>query len=138
MKKIAARRLAAVAVTGAALLAGAVAMAPGAAAAASSCSHDWSGPQICISTTGRSGSTNPGHVYASWTNPSKSRKSATVYLTEPGAAGHKGWTHKLTAHRQKNGQIVASYYPERQMYDGKLCARFKGSSHTACVDLIER
>ncbi|OKI88686.1 hypothetical protein AMK10_30590 [Streptomyces sp. CB02058] len=38
-------------------------------AAASACTHHLSGPQICISTTGPSGSANPGRVHTAWTNP---------------------------------------------------------------------
>lgn len=55
--------------------------APAAHAAASGCTHNWSGPQICIETTGESGNVHPGTITATWTNPPKSRNKATVYIT---------------------------------------------------------
>ncbi|MEW1749488.1 hypothetical protein ACIQU1_06605 [Streptomyces angustmyceticus] len=109
----------------------AVATTPAAHAAASSCTHDWSGPQICISADGRNGTANPGHVTASWTNPSKSRKSATVYLYQP-----DGYSYSFKAKRS-GGQIVGHTVPGIQS-DGNLCVRFKGSSHRACIDIRNR
>ncbi|UQA91389.1 hypothetical protein [Streptomyces halobius] len=108
-----------------------IAAAPSAQAAASACSHDWSGPQICITTDGDSGSENPGHVTTAWTNPPKSRKTATVYITQP-----DGFTYKIKAKRS-GGQIIGHTVPGAQR-NGKLCARYKGSSHTACVEIIDR
>lgn len=101
-------------------------------AAASACTHHWSGPQICISTTGESGSPNPGRVSTAWTNPPAKRKTATVHITEPG-----GLSYTKTARRSK-GQLIASFWPYRSMSDGKLCARYDGSSRTACVQIINR
>ncbi|WP_327703472.1 hypothetical protein [Streptomyces decoyicus] len=119
-------------------LAGAVALtgltaAPAAHAAASGCTHNWSGPQICIATTGESGHTYPGTITATWTNPPKSRSKATVYLTN-WAAG----THTMTAKRHGD-EIKGSWTPQGNPFKaGELCARFKGSSVKACVELINR
>ncbi|MFC9240211.1 hypothetical protein ACFTZK_27725 [Streptomyces decoyicus] len=119
-------------------LAGAVALAgltaaPAAHAAASGCTHNWSGPQICIATTGESGSTYPGTITATWTNLPASRSKATAYITNWYAG-----THKMTAKRHGD-EIKASWTPQGNPFaDGKLCARFKGSSVKACVDLINR
>ncbi|KOG49819.1 hypothetical protein [Streptomyces decoyicus] len=119
-------------------LAGAVALAgltaaPAAHAAASGCTHNWSGPQICIATTGESGHTYPGTITATWTNPPKSRNKATVYLTNWSAG-----TIKMTAKRHGD-EIKGSWTPQGNPFKaGELCARFKGSSVKACVDLINR
>ncbi|MFD4020650.1 MULTISPECIES: hypothetical protein [Bacteria] len=101
-------------------------------AAASACTHHWSGPQVCISTTGKSGSNNPGRVSTAWTNPPRDRRTATVHITEP-----DGHTYTLTA-RRRDGQLVASTVPGRMMSNGKLCARYEGSRRTACVQIIDR
>ncbi|MGW1666197.1 hypothetical protein [Streptomyces microflavus] len=122
-------RTAAVTLTAAALVA---TLDVPAHAAASACTHHWSGPQVCISTTGASGSANPGRVTASWTNPPRDRTRATVHITEP-----DGHTYTKTATR-RDGQLIASTTPGRMMRNGKLCARFEGSSRTACVQIIDR
>ncbi|MFD3657944.1 hypothetical protein [Streptomyces sp. NPDC058620] len=122
-------RVLAVGVTAAALL---TSMQAPAQAAASACTHHLSGPQVCISTTGESGSANPGKVWTSWTNPPRERTRATVHITEPG-----GLTYTLTA-RRRDGQLVASVVPGRLMDNGKLCARYQSSSRTACVQIINR
>ncbi|WP_331734087.1 hypothetical protein OG345_41225 (plasmid) [Streptomyces sp. NBC_01220] len=101
-------------------------------AAASACTHHFSGPQICISTTGEGGSANPGRVTTAWTNPPRDRTRATVHITEPG-----GFSYTLTA-RRRDGQLIASVVPDRLMSNGKLCARYRGSSRTACVQIINR
>lgn len=100
-------------------------------AAASACTHHFSGPQVCISTDGPSGSENPGRVTTAWTNPPRDRTSATVHITEPD--GHR---YTLTAHRHR-GQLIATFTPSA-LPDGKLCARYQGSSRTACVQIIDR
>jgi len=121
-------RLLAVSVTALALAASLDAPAH---AAASACTHHLSGPQICISTTGESGSANPGIVHTAWTNPPRGRNSATVHITEPG-----GQTYTLTA-RRRGDRLIASFTPGIQA-DGKLCARYHGSHRTACVRIIDR
>ncbi|MFJ4126119.1 hypothetical protein ACIP3U_32955 [[Kitasatospora] papulosa] len=121
-------RLLAVSITAAAL---ATTLDAPAHAAASACTHHLSGPQICISTTGESGSANPGRVHTAWTNPPANRSSARVYITEPG-----GQTYTLTA-RRHGSRLVASFTPGIQA-DGKLCARYHGSRRTACVQIIDR
>ncbi|MET9771372.1 hypothetical protein [Streptomyces sp. NPDC006415] len=100
-------------------------------AAASACTHHLSGPQVCISTNGASGSENPGRVTTAWTNPPESRRTATVHITEPG-----GQRYTLTARRSR-GQLIATFTPGA-LPDGKLCARYQGSSRTACVQIIDR
>ncbi len=122
-------RALAVAATATALI---TSMETPAVAAASACTHHFSGPQICISTTGDSGSPNPGKVWTSWTNPPRNRTQATVHITEP-----DGLTYTVTA-RRRDGELVASTVPGRMMKDGKLCARYEGSSRTACVQIIDR
>ncbi|WP_285574066.1 hypothetical protein [Streptomyces sp. RTGN2] len=121
-------RTLAVGATAAALL---TSMEVPAHAAASACTHHFSGPQICISTNGEGGSANPGRVTTAWTNPPRDRTRATVHITEPG-----GFSYTLTA-RRRNGQLIASTVPGL-LHDGKLCARYKGSSRTACVLIINR
>ncbi|MFB8085992.1 hypothetical protein [Streptomyces sp. NPDC055992] len=100
-------------------------------AAASACTHHWSGPQICISTDGEQGSANPGHVTTAWTNPPKHLRTATVHIKEP-----DGFQYTVKAHRVR-GQLIASFTPGL-MDDGKLCARYAGSSRMACVQIINR
>lgn len=112
----------------------AVATTPAAHAAASSCTHDWSGPQICIKTDGRDGTPNPGTVTASWTNPSKSRQSATVYLTT--TDGGSSYSFKA---RRSGGQIVGhtvrgcSRAAARSVSVSRA-ARTRG----ACLEMINR
>ncbi|MFD5786741.1 hypothetical protein ACFWH1_08900 [Streptomyces sp. NPDC127037] len=118
-------------VVAAATLAGTAGALP-AQAAASACTHHFSGPQICISTDGEPGSANPGHVTTAWTNPPKNRRTATVHIKEP-----DGFRYTVKAHRVR-GQLVASFAPGRLMEDGKLCARYAGSSRMACVQIINR
>lgn len=101
-------------------------------AAASACTHHWSGPQICISTTGEGGSVNPGRVTAAWTNPPRGTKSARVRFVLP-----DGFTYTLTAHRSRRGQLVVSDHPGMQP-TGRLCVRFEVSSRRACVEIIDR
>ncbi|GAA3015335.1 hypothetical protein [Streptomyces fulvorobeus] len=122
-------RALAVGVTAAALL---TSMQAPAQAAASACTHHFSGPQVCISTTGESGSANPGKVWTSWTNPPRDRTRATVHITEP-----DGFTYTITA-RRRGGQLIASTIPGDLLDDGKLCARYQGSRRTACVQIIDR
>lgn len=100
-------------------------------AAASACTHHFSGPQVCISTDGDAGSENPGRVTTAWTNPPRGKRTATVHITEPG-----GMRYTLTARRSR-GQLIASFTPGA-LRDGKLCARYQGSSRTACVQIIDR
>ncbi|AZS73168.1 hypothetical protein DDE74_21400 [Streptomyces lydicus] len=109
----------------------AVATTPAAHAAASACTHDWSGPQICIKTDGQDGTPQPGTVTATWTNPPKSRKAATVYLYQP-----DGFSYSFKAKRS-GGQIVGHTVPGLQS-SGDLCVRFKGGSDKACVEMINR
>ncbi|MGX1755803.1 hypothetical protein ACWIG5_02605 [Streptomyces lydicus] len=110
----------------------AVATTPAAHAAASSCTHDWSGPQVCIKADGHDGTPNPGTVTASWTNPSKSRKSATAYISNS-----EGMSYSFKAKRS-GGQIVGHTVPGLQPSGSTLCVRFKGSSHKACLEMINR
>ncbi|MFF4249368.1 hypothetical protein ACFYY2_33595 [Streptomyces sp. NPDC001822] len=121
-------RALAVAVAGLAL---AVSLDAPAHAAASGRTHHFSGQQICISTTGDPGSTNPGTVRATWTNPPRHRTTATVHITHP-----SGLAYTLTA-RRRGGRLVATFTPGIQK-DGKTCARFQGSRRTACVQITDR
>ncbi|MFF8963220.1 hypothetical protein ACF1BK_10815 [Streptomyces globisporus] len=76
-------------------------------AAASACTHHLSGPQVCISTNGASGSENPGRVTTAWTNPPEGRRTATVHITEPG-----GQRYTLTGYtpeeRTEGGALLMS------------------------------
>ncbi|MCX0247943.1 hypothetical protein [Streptomyces drozdowiczii] len=67
-----------------------------------------------------------------WTNPPKGRKTATVYVKEPG-----GFRYAVQAHRVR-GQLIASFVPGRVMDDGELCARYAGSTRMACIRIINR
>ena len=109
-------RLLAVGVTA---LAMAVSLDVPAHAAASACTHHLSGPRVCISVTGSSGSANPGRVHTARTNQPRCSTTATVHITEPG-----GQTYTLTALRH-GSRLVASFAPGIQT-DGKLCARYQG------------
>ncbi|MFD4023223.1 hypothetical protein ACFWRV_06790 [Streptomyces sp. NPDC058576] len=66
-----------------------------------------------------------------WANPPRDKASATVHITEPG-----GHSYTLTARRSR-GQLIATFAPGA-LPDGKLCARYQGSSRTACVQIIDR
>ncbi|MFJ9408807.1 hypothetical protein [Streptomyces sp. NPDC101393] len=106
--------------------------APAANAAASACSHNWSGPQVCIAISGPDGSSYPGTITATWTNPPKSRHKATAYISTYAASV------KVTAKR--SGDAIKGSYNSygTNFSNGALCARFKGSSVKACVDLHNR
>ncbi|MFG2531632.1 hypothetical protein [Streptomyces sp. NPDC048516] len=92
-------------------LAGTVALAtptaaPAAHAPASGCTHNWSGPQVCIATTGESGNVYPGTITATWTNPPAGRNKATVYVTD----WYSG-THTKTAER--HGDAIKGSWPPK-------------------------
>lgn len=89
----------------------------------SSCTHHWSGPQVCIRLEGRNAYNK---VTGIWTNPPKSVKHRKVTLY---------WNGKVfgtkTAHRV--GRTVS--YSWGTMDTGthtKLCVKFAGSSRMAC------
>ncbi|MFI8769395.1 hypothetical protein ACIGN6_31450 [Streptomyces sp. NPDC053792] len=97
-----------------------------AAADSSSCTHHWSGPQICIRLEGRN---NWNSATAIWTNPPKNVKSRTVWLTVNGR--RYGGTERAT----KVGKTISYRWSSWQTDTGsKICAHFKDIDRVACEE----
>ncbi|MEU0074086.1 hypothetical protein ABZ027_31795 [Streptomyces sp. NPDC006332] len=95
-----------------------------AAADTSSCTHHWSGPQVCIRMKGRNGWNS---VTAIWANPPKSAKTRKVWLTQDG--NRLGNTQTA---RRKGETISYTWSSFQQGTDVKMCVHFKGISRVAC------
>ncbi|MEU3735219.1 hypothetical protein AB0E81_38425 [Streptomyces sp. NPDC033538] len=110
--------------SGALALACIVPTATPAAADTSACTHHWSGPQVCIRMEGRNGWNS---VTAIWTNPPKSAKTRTVWLTQDGDLVGS----KHTA-RRKGKTISYTWSSFQQGTDAKMCVHFKDINRVAC------
>ncbi|MEU2380341.1 hypothetical protein [Streptomyces misionensis] len=110
--------------SGAFALACIVPAATPAAADTSSCTHHWSGPQVCIRMEGRNGWNT---VTAIWTNPPKSARTRTVWLTQDGRRVGRAQTA-----RRQGGTLSYTWPGFEQGTGAKLCVRFKGISRVAC------
>lgn len=107
------------AVAGAAL---STAAAP-AAADSSACTHDFSGPQICIRLEGQ-GSTNA--VTGLWTNPPAGTALRAVSLYLDGRL-------VSTATATRSGRALSHTWPSRDTGSGtRVCVKFRGSARAAC------
>ncbi|MGA4960343.1 hypothetical protein [Streptomyces lavendulocolor] len=95
-----------------------------AAADTSACTHHWSGPQVCIRMEGRNGWNT---VTAIWTNPPKSVKKRTVWLTQDGDRVGKAQTA-----RRKGKTLSYTWSGFEQGTDATMCVRFKGINRVAC------
>ncbi|MET8218086.1 hypothetical protein [Streptomyces hirsutus] len=95
-----------------------------AAADTSSCTHHWSGPQVCIRMEGRN---DWNSVTAIWTNPPKSVTKRTMWLTQDGSRVGS----KKTA-RRKGKTLSYTWSSFQQGTDAKMCVHFKGISRVAC------
>ncbi|MBP0460271.1 hypothetical protein [Streptomyces montanisoli] len=94
-----------------------------AAADSSACTHDFSGPQICIRLDGQ-GATNA--VTGIWTNPPSGVSSRTVSLTFDGRL-------VSTATATRSGKALTYTWPSRYTGSGtKVCVTFRGSARSAC------
>ncbi|MGQ4511025.1 hypothetical protein [Streptomyces sp. DW26H14] len=107
-----------------ALAGGALAAATAPAAADSSaCTHDFSGPQICIRLDGQ-GATNS--VTGIWTNPPAGMASRSVSLYLRGRLDS-------TATATRSGKALIHTWPSRNLGSGtKVCVKFRGSARSAC------
>jgi hypothetical protein len=107
-----------------ALAGGALAAATAPAAADSSaCTHDFSGPQICIRLDGQ-GATNA--VTGIWTNPPAGVVSRSVSLYLRGRLDS-------TATATRSGKALTHTWPRRNLgRHTKVCVKFRGSARTAC------
>lgn len=94
-----------------------------AAADSSACTHDFSGPQICVQLRGSGGS---NAVTALWTNPPDGLTSRGVTLYQDGRQVGTG-----TATR--SGRALSHTWPTRDTgTDSRLCVKFRGSERMAC------
>ncbi|MBT2441780.1 hypothetical protein J7E93_17000 [Streptomyces sp. ISL-36] len=101
----------------------ALAAAGPAAADTSSCTHHFSGPQICIRLDGNNGWNS---VTGIWRNPPKGLKSKAVTLYWNGEKFD-------TATARRVGKTLSYTWSNMQTgTDTKLCVRFKGSERMAC------
>ncbi|MEY9967548.1 hypothetical protein ABIA33_005619 [Streptacidiphilus sp. MAP12-16] len=115
-----------------------MALASPAYAAASGCTHNWDGPQICIDVVGPS--VYLDHVTATWTNPPKNLQTDPVreiyWSSNPRDAP---WVIGAVAHR--HGGTLTYTFNERgttHYSDVKVCVEFGGSKRRACEDIIAR
>ncbi|MGA4960550.1 hypothetical protein, partial [Streptomyces lavendulocolor] len=90
----------------------------------SACTHHWSGPQVCIRMEGRNGWNT---VTAIWTNPPKSVKKRTVWLTQDGDRVGKAQTA-----RRKGKTLSYTWSGFEQGTDATMCVRFQGINRMAC------
>lgn len=97
-----------------------------ASADSSACTHNWSGPQVCVRLEGRNGWNS---VTAIWANPPKSVKKRAVRLTLDG--------HQLggsqTA-RRVGGTISYKWSGFEQGTGIKVCIHFTGIDRVACEE----
>ncbi|MFD4371100.1 hypothetical protein [Streptomyces sp. NPDC058486] len=95
-----------------------------AAADSNACTHHFSGPQICIRLEGRN---SWNSVTGFWSNPPKSAKSRTAWLTVDGERYGK----KVKATRV--GETISYHWTSwAQGTDAKICVHFKGIDRVAC------
>ncbi|MFF4442421.1 hypothetical protein [Streptomyces sp. NPDC001621] len=95
-----------------------------AAADSSSCTHHWSGPQVCIRLQGRNGWNS---VTSIWVNPPKDVKTRSVRLF---IDGHQ-LGHAQTARRV--GKTISYHWSGfEQGTDVRVCVRFAGIDRVAC------
>lgn len=94
-----------------------------AAADASSCTHHFSGPQICIRLEGKNAWNS---VTGFWTNPPAHLKKRKVHLYLDGK-------HFNTSTARRVGDTLSYTWSNFQTgTDKKICVRFKGSERMAC------
>jgi hypothetical protein len=94
-----------------------------AAADSSACTHDFSGPQICVRLDGR-GATNA--VTGIWTNPPAGTTSRAVSL-------YLGGRLVATATATRAGKALLHTWPSRNIGNRtKVCVKFRGSARQAC------
>jgi hypothetical protein len=115
-----------------------VAMASPAYADASGCTHNWSGPQICIDVKGKS--VYLTSVKATWTNPPTGMRSDSVreiyWDSNPKDAP---WGRSATATREGDKLVYTFDETGTQHYDDvKVCVEFAGSKRQACEEIIAR
>ncbi|MFJ4713882.1 hypothetical protein [Streptomyces sp. NPDC088785] len=91
----------------------------------SSCTHHWSGPQICIRMTGDALRTR---VVGFWSNPPGSVRSRTTWLASDG--------RRITsvARATRVGKTVSFTWSGADYRGRKICVRFRGINRTACQD----
>jgi hypothetical protein len=118
------RKIIGTAVATAAALVTALPMAAPAAADSSSCTHSFSGPQICIRLEGRNGWNN---VAAIWTNPSRGTRHRPVWVTVNG----RQYGPKERATRV-GGTLSYRWSGWEQGTDAKICIRFARIDRVAC------
>ncbi len=92
----------------------------------SACTHDFSGPQVCIRMSGDAMYTR---VTGFWSNPPKSVKSRKTWLTSDGSRT----TEVETATRA--GETISHSWGRGANYEGaRVCVHFKGIDRAACMD----
>lgn len=95
-----------------------------AAADTSSCTHHWSGPQVCVRLEGRNGWNS---VTGFWANPPRSATTRTVRLTLNGRQLGGAETA-----RRKGGTISYEWSGFEQGTGVKVCVTFTGINRVAC------
>jgi hypothetical protein len=94
-----------------------------AAADSSACTHDFSGPQICVRLDGQ-GATNS--VTGIWTNPPPGTASRDVSLYLDGRL-------VSTATATLSGKALLHTWAASDLGSGtKVCVKFRGSARAAC------
>jgi hypothetical protein len=95
-----------------------------AAADTSSCTHHWSGPQVCVRLEGRNGW---NAVTGFWANPPRSATTRTVRLTLNGR--QLGGTETA---RRRGSTISYTWSGFEQGTNVKVCVTFTGINRVAC------
>ena len=105
---------------------------------ANGCTHNWSGPQICIAVKGKN--VYLTSVKATWSNPPAGMRSDSVkeiyWDSNPKDAP---WVLSATATRAGSKLVHTFDEIGTQHYDDvKVCVEFAGSKRQACEEIIDR
>jgi hypothetical protein len=108
--------------------------APASAAASrrsgDACTHNWDGPQVCISIKGHDDWVD--RLTVTWTDPGKDVQRSTAILHE---GDQQTEVHIRQIGRRQDGQIVAEWTGIRLAW-GKVCGSYTDTPRVwACVDV---
>ncbi|MFF7459631.1 hypothetical protein [Kitasatospora sp. NPDC008115] len=96
----------------------------------SACTHNWSGPQVCIAVDGWDNRAR--RLTARWTNPPGGRERATAIIHE----GDEQREIHIRAEGRRQGKEILAEWQHLELAWGKLCVSFVETPGVwACQDL---
>ncbi|MFD9123428.1 hypothetical protein [Kitasatospora sp. NPDC059571] len=94
-----------------------------------SCTHNWSGPQVCIAIDGHDDFAR--RLTVTWTNPGKVDRSTAILHEGDGQAE----VHRRMTGTARGGEITAEW-SDIEVAWGRLCGSFTDTPGVwACVDI---